>query len=70
MNWLQRLNPIEAPENTTLHAAELSWRGLLPVWLAVLLLLAAAAGVVFLYRRENARLGSCAARSSQGCASR
>ena len=57
MNWLQRLNPIEAPENTTLHAAELSWRGLLPVWLAALLLLAAAAGVVFLYRRENARLG-------------
>ncbi|HTU22772.1 MAG TPA: VWA domain-containing protein, partial [Gemmataceae bacterium] len=57
MSWLQRLNPIEAPENTTLHAAELSWRGLLPVWLAVLLLLAAAAGVLFLYRREHARLG-------------
>jgi hypothetical protein len=58
MNWLQRLNPIEAPENTTLYTAELSWRGLLPVWLAALLLLAAAAGVVFLYRRENARLGT------------
>lgn len=57
MHWLQRLNPIEAPEHTTLQAAELSWRGLLPVWLAVLLLVAASAGVVFLYRRENARLG-------------
>lgn len=57
MNWLQRLNPIEAPENTTLHAAELSWRGVLPVWLAAILLLAAGVGVVFLYRRENARLG-------------
>jgi hypothetical protein len=57
MHWLQRLNPIEVPDNTTLHAAELSWRGLLPMWLAVLLLVAASAGVVFLYRRENARLG-------------
>jgi hypothetical protein len=56
MHWLQRLNPIEAPENTTLHAAELSWRGLFPIWLAALLLIAAGAGVIFLYRRENARL--------------
>src|SRR5215467_687075 len=56
MHWFQRLHLIDAPEHTTLHSAELSWRGLLPVWLASLLLLAAAAGVVFLYRRENAKL--------------
>ena len=34
--WLQRLHLIDAPEHTTLHSAELSWRGLFPVWLAVL----------------------------------
>ncbi|HEY7153874.1 MAG TPA: hypothetical protein VH575_07925 [Gemmataceae bacterium] len=57
MHWLQRLHLIDAPEHTTLHSAELSWRGLLPVWLAALLLIAASAGIVFLYLRENARLG-------------
>src|SRR5215475_10836230 len=57
MHWLQRMNLIDAPEHTTLHSAELSWRGLLPVWLAALLLIAASAGIVFLYLRENARLG-------------
>lgn len=57
MHWLQRLNLIDAPDNTTLRAAELSWRGLLPLWLAALLLIAASAGVVFLYLRESARLG-------------
>jgi hypothetical protein len=56
MDWFQRLHLIDAPEHTTLHSAEWSWRGLFPVWLAALLLLAAAAGVVFLYRRENAKL--------------
>ncbi|MHB1423573.1 MAG: VWA domain-containing protein [Gemmataceae bacterium] len=58
MDWFQRWNPIEAPETTTLHAAELTWRGLLPVWLAALLLVAASVGVLFLYRRENARLST------------
>ena len=58
MHWLQRLNLIEAPENTVLRSAELSWRGLLPVWLSALLLLGAAVGVVYLYRRENARLSA------------
>jgi hypothetical protein len=57
MHPLQRLHLIDAPEHTTLQSAVLSWRGLLPVWLAALLLIAAAAGIVFLYRRENARLG-------------
>src|SRR5262249_33082112 len=57
MHWLQRSNLIDAPEHTTLHSAELSWRGLVPVWLAALLLVAASAGIVFLYLRENARLG-------------
>jgi hypothetical protein len=58
MHWLQRWNLIEAPDNTALHSAELSWRGLLPVWLAALLLLGAAVGVLYLYRRENARLSA------------
>jgi hypothetical protein len=58
MHWLQRLHLIDTPEHTILHSAEWSWRGLFPVWLAVLLLLAAAAGVVFPYRRENAKLGT------------
>src|SRR6516164_4813545 len=57
MHWLQRLNWIDAPEHTSLHSAELSWRGLFPVWLAALLLVAASMGIVFLYLRENARLG-------------
>jgi hypothetical protein len=56
MHWIQRFHLIDAPEHTSLHAAELSWRGLFPVWLAVLLLIIAAVGVVFLYRRENAKL--------------
>ncbi len=57
MHWLQRLHLIDAPENTALHSAEVSWRGLFPVWLAALLLVAASAGIAFLYLRENARLG-------------
>jgi hypothetical protein len=57
MHWMERLRWIEAPENTSLRAAELSWRGLFPAWLAALLLVAAAAGIVFLYLRESVRLG-------------
>ena len=57
MHPLQQLRLIDAPEHTTLQSAALSWRGLLPVWLAALLLIAAAVGIIFLYRRENARLG-------------
>jgi hypothetical protein len=50
------MNLIDAPENTALHSAALSWRGLLPVWLAALLLVAASVGVLYLYRRENASI--------------
>lgn len=56
MHWLQRLNLIDAPDNTALHSAALSWRGLLPVWLAALLLVAASVGILYLYRRENASI--------------
>jgi hypothetical protein len=56
MHWLQRLHLIDTPEHTSLYSAELNWRGLLPVWLAALLLVAASTGVLILYRRENARL--------------
>src|SRR5690242_2727368 len=57
MHWLQRFHLIEAPENTSLAAAEVSWRGLFPVWLAALILAVSAVGIVFLYLHENARLG-------------
>jgi hypothetical protein len=57
MHWLQRLHLIDAPENTTLQAAELSWRGLLPVWIAVVLLALTSVAIVFLYAHENPHLG-------------
>jgi hypothetical protein len=57
MNWLQKLHLIEAPEGTSLRSAELSLRGLLPLWLALLLLVVGAAGALVLYFRENARIG-------------
>src|SRR5262245_8928617 len=57
MDWLQRLFLIDAPENTTLQAAELSFRGLIPLWLAGLVLAACAVGIFWLYFQERVRLG-------------
>src|SRR5262249_42162941 len=48
---------VEAPADATLEATGLSFHELLPWWLTVLLLLLAAAGIVFLYTWERARLG-------------
>lgn len=57
MDFLVKLLGIEVPENTRLQSAELSFRGLMPVWLAVILLIALAAVIVLLYRVEKGSLG-------------
>ena len=56
MEWLNNLLGVDAPADTVLESAELTFRGLFPWPLAVLLLLALAAGVVFLYWREASRV--------------
>jgi len=56
MTWLHQLLGIEAPENSSLHLTELDFRGLFPGWVALVLLIAAAAGAYFLYARERARM--------------
>lgn len=58
MNWLHKLLTAEAPENTTLAAAELTFRGLFPWWLGLVLLLGFAWGVFALYARERPSLAS------------
>ncbi|MCI0684944.1 MAG: hypothetical protein L0Y71_22845 [Gemmataceae bacterium] len=57
MNILAKLLAVDAPANTSLTSAELHFRGLVPWWLAVLLLLALAAGIVYLYRLERGTFG-------------
>jgi len=52
-HWLQQLGLIEAPEGTVLHAATVSLRGLLPWWLALLIVVVAGTVAWMLYRREN-----------------
>lgn len=55
-HWLDRFGLIASPSGTALQSASLSLRGGMPIWLAVLLLLLGAAGAVYFYLRENARL--------------
>ncbi len=57
MDFLIKLLAVETPENTTLQSAELTFRGLLPWWLMVPLLLALCAYVFFVYRSEKGTLG-------------
>lgn len=57
MDTLTRLLALEAPENTTLQSAELTFRGLFPWWLAGLLLLGLLVGVAFLYAQERGTVG-------------
>jgi hypothetical protein len=57
MNWLQKLLLIEAPENTSLQAAKFDLRGVIPWWVAALILAICAAGVLFLYFQERGRFG-------------
>jgi hypothetical protein len=57
MEWLQKLLSFDAPEHAVLHSTGLSLRGVIPWWVAIVVGLVAAAGVLFLYVREQARLG-------------
>jgi hypothetical protein len=57
MNWWHVLLGLDAPEHTALKAAAVSFRGLIPWWLGVLMLAAIGAGVFLLYSRERARIG-------------
>ncbi len=56
-HWLERLHLVEAPDGTALRTAELSFRGLLPVWLALLLLALAGAAAFAFYFREKVKMG-------------
>ncbi|HEV3116076.1 MAG TPA: hypothetical protein VGY58_03430 [Gemmataceae bacterium] len=58
MDWLHKLISADAPENASLQSASLSLRGIFPWWAAVLVVIAVAAGVGFLYARETARFGA------------
>src|SRR5262245_34061852 len=57
MNFLAKLLGADAPANTVVTSAELHFRGLLPWWLALLLVLALAAGAIYLYRLERGTFG-------------
>ena len=56
MNWIAKLLSIDVPGGATLRSAELSLRGGLSWWIAILLFIAAGAGVFFLYSREQIQL--------------
>src|SRR4051812_1262923 len=57
MNRLMQWLGIEAPENASLIHAELAFRGLLPAWLAVVLLIALGALTISLYLGERGKFG-------------
>ncbi len=57
MDFLTRLLAVEVPDNTSLQSAELSFRGLLPWWLAGLLFVALVAITALFYARERGTLG-------------
>jgi hypothetical protein len=57
MDLLLKLLGIDVPENTTLQSAEVGFRAPMALWLAILALLAAAAVIFFLYRREQGPVG-------------
>ncbi len=58
MDWLQKLVSFDAPQHASLQSAELTLRGPFPWWIAVLLVAAAGAGILFLYSYEQVRLGA------------
>ena len=60
MDSLIKLLSVDAPPGTRLHSAELQFRGLVPLWLAIVLLVVLGALVVYLYLRERARLSTTA----------
>jgi hypothetical protein len=57
MDYLTKLLVVDAPENTALRAAELSFRGLLPWWLAGLLFVTLVALTCYLYSLERGTMG-------------
>jgi hypothetical protein len=57
MDWLTKLLAVEVPENTTLEAAELGFRGLFSWWLAGLIVVVFAALALCLYARERGKVG-------------
>src|SRR5437773_9386687 len=57
MNFLAKLLAADVPANTALTSAELHFRGLVPWWVAVPLLLMLAAGATLLYRLERGSFG-------------
>jgi hypothetical protein len=57
MHWLTDLLGVNAPENTTLHAAEVGFRGLFVWWLVGPMIALLAAFIVLLYFRERGKLG-------------
>ena len=57
MEWLIKLLGMDVPDNTRLQSAELSLRGPLPGWLALVLLLGVIVWVVYLYRLEKGTMG-------------
>src|SRR4051794_8077540 len=60
MDLLVKMLGIEVPENTTLQSAEMGFRAPMPLWLAILALLAAAGVIFYLYRREEGTVGRLA----------
>src|SRR5262245_49861049 len=56
-SFLTRLLGADAPPNVALTSAELHFRGLMPWWLALLLLAALTAGVIYLYLLERGPFG-------------
>src|SRR4051812_19545314 len=56
MEWFNNLLGVDAPPGTVLQSADLSFRGLFPWPLAVLLVALLAALVAFLYWREASRV--------------
>src|ERR1700738_3717888 len=57
MDFLINLLGIEVPENTKLQGVELSFRGLMPLWLAILGLVLFAVVIFTLYRLEKGTMG-------------
>jgi hypothetical protein len=56
MNFVNKLLSVDAPPDSTLQAADLSLRGMFPLWAALLLLVLALAGTAYFYVREQAPL--------------
>jgi hypothetical protein len=57
MDFLNKLLSMDAPASTTLESAEVSLRGVFPLWAALLLLGVGCAAAVWFYAREQAPLG-------------